>query len=132
MRRLTSIQRGMTLNLLPEKSQTLLLLSFVNCLQLFHPDSGTFLDSCSLVGPQTSMLGNWHAASARGLPHVWCHCLLAVSREQTVPHAGLPCHEELKHQAIFSHHWGRHTAEIKTFQCACTSVQMVLGSLWRA
>lgn len=53
------------------------------------------------------MLGNWHAISARGLPYAWCHCLLAVSREGTLLHAGLPCHEELKHQVIFSHYWGK-------------------------
>lgn len=47
----TSIQRGMTLNLLPDKSQTLLLSSFANCLQLFHPEAGAFLGSRSLGGP---------------------------------------------------------------------------------
>lgn len=47
----TSIQRRMTLNLLPDKSQTLLLSSFANCLQLFHPEAGAFLGSRSLRGP---------------------------------------------------------------------------------
>lgn len=33
--------------------------------------------------------------------------LLAVSREGMVLRAGLPCHEELKGQGLFSHHWGK-------------------------
>lgn len=47
----TSIDREMTLNLLPDKSQTLLLPSFANCLQLFHPDARAFSDSCFLGAP---------------------------------------------------------------------------------
>ena len=35
----TSTHRGMALNLLSDKSQTLLLPSFINCLQLFHLDA---------------------------------------------------------------------------------------------
>lgn len=58
------------------------------------------------------MLGNWRAASARGLPQAWCHCL-AVSREGTMPGAGLPSCEELKCQAIFSH-WGKVNSRNKT------------------
>lgn len=108
-----SIHTGMTLNLLPDKSQTLLLPSFVNFLQLFHPDSAVFLGSCSLRGPKP-MLGNWLAASARGLPRAWCHCWLAVSREGTVPSAGVPCQAELKHQATFSHPWGKVNSRNKT------------------
>lgn len=48
----TSTHRGMALNLLSDKSQTLLLPSFINCLQLFHPDAGAFLGSCALRNPK--------------------------------------------------------------------------------
>lgn len=37
-----SVSRGPSLNLLPDKSQTLILPSFASCLQLFHPEAGAW------------------------------------------------------------------------------------------
>lgn len=80
-----SVSRGPSLNLLPDKSQTLILPSFASCLQHFHPEAGAWG-----LAPGAALRPARWAAGTLPLPGAGrMLCLTAWSREGMVANAGL-------------------------------------------